>query len=355
MKRFFKTVCIVVFGITALLILFHVFYCPILQYPKPTGQYSVGSRAGFFSCDGAKKFHSVVNGFPVTIFYPKQGHTPGVTFSVPQLQILKEELQRGCFLNKFFWNCLLSGVYSHVQLDAPIMHEPKQFPIIIYLPGIGSENVDVLYPSELASHGYIVCCIQTPGDVRITEFADGTRIGLNHVLEDAVRRNDRTMIYEYRNHAHLRWSSYIEYTLEHLKEEQNNQDSWLYQKIDFSKLAVMGHSHGGAVALDFCQKHIECKAGVNLDGWTKTYNSTATFKTPFLMMLSEHGSMPEMQPLFENNQRSDFEKVVIKDSGHGSFSDRILIKWPLSPWNASAIRLEITQKLVSFFDQYLKG
>ena len=48
-----------------------------------------------------------------------------------------------------------------------------------------------------------------------------------------------------------------------------------------------------------------------MDGWTKTYNSSQRFETPFLMLLSESGEMPEMQELFKNNTRDTFTKVVV--------------------------------------------
>lgn len=93
-----------------------------------------------------------------------------------------------------------------------------------------------------------------------------------------------------------------------------------------------------------------------MDGWTKTYNSTESFTTPFLFMLSEHGYMPEMQLLFDNNQRTTFRKLIITNANHDSFTDGILLKWPLSLLSkkqATTIRKNINKNIIQFFNTYL--
>ena len=97
-----------------------------------------------------------------------------------------------------------------------------------------------------------------------------------------------------------------------------------------------------------------------MDGWTKTYSSSQRFETPFLMLLSESGEMPEMQELFKNNTRDTFTKVVVNGASHGAFSDGVLTKKAVAFLLGSGntkdgyqLYREISEQLVQF-DQYLK-
>ncbi|OGB97497.1 hypothetical protein A3F06_03090 [candidate division TM6 bacterium RIFCSPHIGHO2_12_FULL_36_22] len=361
MNRLFKIILsIFVIGLVTAFILFKSF-CPLFnEFPMPTGNYSVGIINEHWIDPNLKYEQKERNEFNVQIFYPSDfDKTKKFPYQSEKIEALKKILPKQFMIPSFVWNCLLDNIYSYAQPNVPIANHENNYPIIIYLPGIGSEDLHNLYLEELASHGYVIAAIEPPFDILVSVFPNDVLIELNPTLAKAVKENNREEIYKYRDEAHERWSNYIEVTLKRLKKLNEDKQSIFYQKLDIEKIGILGHSHGGAVALDFCQKNKLCKAGINMDGWTKTYNSSKYFNTPFLFMLSEGMDQPGMSELLKNNQRPDYEQVTIQGAGHDLFNDRILQKnlkkvLGISKENYNKVRKEINGKVISFFDSYLK-
>ena len=228
------------------------------------------------------------------------------------------------------------------------------------MPGIGGEDLHNVCCENLASHGYIVCAIIPAGDITVTVENDGTIIPLNPKLKKAMEQNDRTTIYEYRNQAHIHWVQLIESTLKKLSVLNDDKNSQFYHTLDIHNLGIIGHSHGGAVVTDFCQKNKICKAGINMDGWTKTYNSDTKFDTPFMFVLGSIKDMPEIQSFIKNNKRPDFSVVTFSEFGHDAFTDYSMLKQPIAALfgviplfeGRSSITTE-KNMIVNFFDRYL--
>jgi len=359
-NKIFK-ISISIFGICIATVLFKSF-CPFFnEFPMPTGKYAVGIISKHWNNSILNYEPKERNEFNVQIFYPSNSDKiKKFPYQPEKIAALKKILPKNFVLPSFVWNCLLSNIYSYAQPNALIADHDNKYPIIIYLPGINSEDLHNLYLEELASHGYIIVAVEPPMDILVTVFPDNKLIEVDPILAKAVIENNREVIYKYRDKAHERWSKYIEFTISKLKELNENKTSAFYKKLDVNKIGIMGHSHGGAVALDFCQKNKLCKAGINMDGWTKTYNSTKYFYVPFLFMLSEGMDQPGMNELLKNNQRSNYEQITIQGADHGSFNDGILQKnlkraFGISKKNYNKIRKEISEKIVSFFDKYLKN
>ncbi len=322
---------------------------PLLYpFPKPSGTFSVGE----------KRYHW--NNLSIDVFYPADNVGNGTRlypYQSRKIEALKKVLPSYSRIPRWMWSILLHGLKSYANPHAQLSLEKPRYPVIVYLPGIGGQDLHNVYLEELASHGYVVVAIEPPFDTFVTVAADNKILTLDATLRSAAERVDRKAIYEYRNNAHKRWFEYIESVIKKMQHLDGDTTSLWYKKFDFDRIGILGHSHGGAVALDFCQKNDICKVGINMDGWTKTYNSSMSFTTPFMFLLSEHGEMPEMNNLFKNNQRSDFQKIVIKGAGHDSFTDMVLMKWPLSNITRSTaenVRNEISNHIVRFFNNYLR-
>jgi dienelactone hydrolase len=361
MKKIYK----ILIGIIVILLLLFLFifksFCPLFEnFPEPTGTHSVGVVYEHLKDPNLHYEQKERNEFNIQIFYPSNSDkSKKYPYQPEKISALKKILPQYFILPFFVWNSLLSNIYCYAQPYGPIANSENKFPLIIYLPGIGSEDLHNLYLEELASHGYIIVAIEPPMDILVTVFSSEQIVQLDPTLAKAVKENNREEIYKYRDEAHKRWSKYIEFAISKLKELNEDKQSLFYQKLDLDNIGVMGHSHGGAVALDFCQKNKLCRAGINMDGWTKTYNSMEHFDIPFLFMLSEGMDQPGMQELLKNNQRPDYEQIVIEGAEHGSFSDGILQKnlrqiLGISKENYNQVRKEISKKNVSFFDKYLK-
>lgn len=345
---------VIIFTICALV---SSYFCPIFNgLPAASGQYFVGTTQQHYSVNQQNR----VIEFNVDIFYPTDiASKKTFPYQLNKINALKSIKAESSYIPKFIWDCLLGNLYTFAQPNAVISQKKETFPVIIYLPGIGGDDLHNVYLEELASNGYIVFAIEPPYDIAVTVFPNGNIITLDKTLAKAMAEVDRTEIYKYRNAAHVRWSNYIEIVIAKLRQLNDDTESLFYQKLDVYHLGLIGHSHGGAVVTDFCQKHAICKAAINMDGWTKSYNSSQPFDTPFLFLLSEHGEMPEMQEFFSNNKRKNFQKIIITGAGHLAFNDFVLVKQPIAWWfgekNSVQVRKQISEYIVSFFDKYLKN
>ena len=367
MKKILKIISFIILTLIIACFVF-IYFCPLMRpYPMPTGKYAVGNQLLHW-VDHENKYHlDKINEFNVDIFYPSNStEKKQFLYRPKQIAAINDDvisfLSNGNKIKKMFWNLFLHDAYPYVQPQAEI--PTIKFPVIIYLPGIAGYDMHALYLSELASHGYIVCAIEPPYDTAITVFPDGRHICLDQELSQAQQEKNRDFIYQYRNQAHIRWSKYIDMTIDKLSKLNNEPNCMWYQHLDLDRIGILGHSHGGAVALDYCQKNKRCSAGINMDGWTKTCNSTNTFNTPFLLMMGQYGGIidiPQVKELIENNKRPDFQTIIIPDAFHGSFGDGILTSWPWtylfeeSLKNPEKIKIKISTNIVNFFNQYLKN
>ena len=361
-NRFF--IFIVVFVVVIVGISITHFFPLLHNTPLPSGHYAVG-MSSYHWIDYKRtesRLPSQKREINVEFFYPSNfnDHKEQLfPYHPAKMNALKKIKAKNTVLPYFVWNCLLSGIKSHAEPHAPLNTTESSYPIIIFLPGIAGDNIYNVYLEELASHGYIVAAIDPPFDTSVSVFSDGTIIELDSILKHAIAKMNRDEIYAYRTQAHKIWIADIEFVLNQIKTLNNDRSSLFYNKINLNSIGFMGHSHGGAVVTEYCATHDNCKAGVNLDGWTKTVNTTQGFDTPFMFLVNEKG-MDGINELFENMNPATTKKIEIGGAWHAAFSDYILVKKPLlyivkTFKEAEDVRNEINNYLVSFFDTYLKN
>lgn len=351
-------------GLTILLGAAALYLWPIFKnFPMPSGKYSVGTVAYKLEDDTRPDPYTNkgMRELMVHVYYPSDRTNKNERFSyqADQLNGVAYSLSQDFFIPSWIWRYwLLYNLQSYAQSSVSLARSDNHFPLLLYLPGIGGENVEQSYLEELASHGYIVVAITFPGDTRSTVFPDGTIVGLNEEFKKAIQKNDRDAIYAHRTKAHNAWLQDINFILKDLEQKNADTQSHLYNALDTKRIGVLGASHGGGVALEFCRSDERCKAAINMDGWTKTTNSTVGFKKPVLLLVNEQG----MDPLLElhKNMQSYSEYVVIDGAAHSAFGDLIMLKWPL--WRLLGIankdplqvRNDILNHIVTFFDTHLK-
>ena len=329
-------------------------------FPEPTGPFAVGSRSFHFVDESRTDLRqpSQKRELAVTLFYPST-ETKGHRFPYQEetIKALIELKARSSYIPKFFWSLFLSGITSFAQPDAPLALHGSPYPLIIFMPGIGGEPLDNVYLEELASHGYIIAVLSIPFDTTVTVLG-GRAIGLDPTLESAMKKVDRKAIYSYRTAAHYAWLADCDFLITKLEALDNQQDSPFYKTIDWQRLGVLGSSHGGGVAIDFCKLNKRCKAGVDMDGWTKTVNTTQGYAKPFLFLLSEGGLGDDILALAKQMPLSQVK--TISGAQHNAFGDYILLKQPFNWYfgvttgNPDKVRKEIAKELVNFFDSSLK-
>lgn len=349
--------------IGALLIGIRVFFLPIfIPIPELTGPYSVGITS-YHLIDNArmdKRFASGNRELMVHIYYPSahecQNHKL-YSYNPEKINALATIKAKQSFIPKIIWDYAL-GLYSYAQPNGALSIYQSQYPIVLFLPGIGSESLYTSYLEEIASFGYIIVQLDIPFDTTATVLPNNKIIELDPQFSAAIKAVDRDAIYAHRTTAHYSWLSDINFVLGTLKQLNQDPASIFFEKLNLKRIGVMGHSHGGGVAVDFCAHNQECKACINIDGWTKTTNTTDSIKKPLLILTSERDDIIPLQEL-SKNMPVLAQKIAINHAGHNAFSDLILLKWPLYYFFDIAtkkpleVREEIIRQILSFFKQNL--
>ena len=104
--------------------------------------------------------------------------------------------------------------------------------------------------------------------------------------------------------------------------------------MDLGRLGMVGHSFGGATALQFCHDDSRCRAAVDLDGIPFGSVVREGLNKPCMFVLSDHSRelsdpssqqvLGEIESIYKRLPRGSLY-VVIHNANHFSFSDQILL------------------------------
>ena len=246
-------------------------------------------------------------------------------------------------------------VRTHSIADASLDGEPSA---VVLLPGLGLPIASYAYLAEdLASQGYAVVGINPTGSVDV-EFPDGhivpaTPLGgvMEMNLDDWYASAERVTSV---------WVDDAQFVVDSLATNPPTIGA-----LDFSHVAYVGHSLGGAAAVEACSQDPECAAAIDLDGtlWTEVRHTGLAAPT----LLLHHDSNEPCDQFCERaavdfatvGASANVEDLAIAGAKHNNFSDLGLMWGPgtsqLNTTDADRI-IEITRDLVrSFLDAHLRG
>ncbi|MCM1989020.1 alpha/beta hydrolase family protein [Oceanirhabdus seepicola] len=200
----------------------------------------------------------------ISIFYPVDGAWK------PEHQAYYKDLYRPCeeeFINRYKDDIKVSEDYlNNIKInaynDAPIAKEDKEYPLIIFSPGLGMGRDSSMFNVErLVEEGYIVITIGHTYDTVFTVFPNG-KIITQVTLEDG---STFEKMFEKMIELKDMRKNDITFVIDELK-ELNKNDSILKCKISLNKIGTIGHSLGGASVLDAGREDTRIKAVAMLDG-----------------------------------------------------------------------------------------
>ncbi len=228
--------------------------------PEPSGPYRVGTST-YFVIDSERE---PPTGDPhgrslsVQAWYPSETEARGIR--APYLfnwEVLEELVDKGYFDQS---SDLLTGwrdLITHSAMNIPPIQSEIGLPLVLFSPGLGVMRANYTTLAEnLASHGYVVGVIDHP-------FGAFTRNGEGRVLrlaEDANFKDDEETSRRYEE----QWAADIRFVLDWLAGPRPR----IGDAIDFSRVAVVGHSLGGGAAFEACRADDRFSACVNLDGFS---------------------------------------------------------------------------------------
>ena len=156
-------------------------------------------------------------------------------------------------------------VRMHALEDAPVA-EGGPFPVLMFshsFSGMKEQNSALL--QELASWGYIVLSVDHPHDAALVLYPDGSTAD----FRGYDMPNDASPYdwWKFRN-QHLRWRVLdCKYALDRMTEMNENPNSDFFGRLDFGRVAAMGHSFGGAAVGMLAQTDARIQCCVMLDPW----------------------------------------------------------------------------------------
>jgi len=314
-----------------------------VELPVPTGPLPVGRT-------------SVTAGdLRLWIWYPAATPVPAGAY-LPDATRTEWERARPGFIN--FLTADLSKVRAHSAHDVALSAAEARYPVVM-LGGGGSGTSGLSFSTlaeDLASHGYIVASVDAAAGKnpelcvgRADEEACATE-----VMMPLVARIGRA--------------------LDSLR-DLSTGDARFNDKLDLTRVGIVGHSFGGAQAAQFCSQDPRCGVGIDIDG--RLFGSVVQvgLSVPFMFLLSDHGALDDpvdrqitgqIQAVYERQPHDTRMRAIIRGAHHFTFSDDgALLK---SAVFRGVLRLlgrlhidgrrqiEVTAyALHTFFDAHLKG
>lgn len=251
----------------------------------------------------------------------------------------------------------VESIRTHGHLGAPIAPARSSWPIVLFSPGSGmSRSLYTTLVEDIASHGYIVVAIDHPYDADVVEFPD------RHLVLRNLTGQDNTQVVQVR-------AQDISFVLDQLALlNVGRLRPGFRGRLDLKRIAMSGHSLGGASAAAAMLIDRRITAGVDMDGSIYGPVVNQGLDRPFLLMSSaRHDCTTDRTwaTLWSHlhGWRLDLE---LTHSGHLSYSDIGVLAGPLhlaglfpptSLGTIDGVRAATIEQtyLTAFFNQALHG
>ncbi|MFJ6622909.1 alpha/beta hydrolase family protein [Kitasatospora sp. NPDC091335] len=325
-----------------------------VELPRPTGPYSVGQEV-LHLVDQDRPDPWVPSAGPrqlmVSMYYPAHAGTgtpaPYLTTAAAQA-LLDAKLPGGPIPAE-----AAAGARTWAESGA----RPKggHYPLILLSPGFTMPRASLSSLAEdLTSHGYVVALIDHTYENTGTTFPDGQTLPC--VMCGQLRTREA---WQGLDRSRAKDASFV---LDRLTDRPH--PAWRHARlIDRDRIAMAGHSAGGAATVPALLTDDRIRAGVNLDGFMDLpVPESGIDGKPFLMI--NNSGDDKAANWTESWSRLDGCKrwLTFDGTNHGSFTDFPLffdaygIPQPSGTTTSSLRGLDLTRRYVrAFFDLQLKG
>ncbi len=344
---------------------------PVVVLPDPTGPYAVGThtfhwvdstRLEWFTAERADDYRELM----VQIWYPARKPKEGSL--VPYIDHLDQRAEALGAAGGFpgFLTRYIDLFKTHSYQDARAIETTTSFPVLILSHGItGMRQLHTVLSEDLASHGYVVVAPNHSYDANMVIFPDGRVVDYRSDLTgnpDSVRLRRQQLITRVGD---------IRFVLTKVAEIQTGDRFPLLKgTLNLDKIGILGHSYGGATAIQACKELPQLKACLALDGWLSPLpDSTINqgISQPFLFLGRPDWSdsdYPHNYRLLERLRLTDHPDqyaFTLTGSRHLDFTDAPLLS-PMASFvvgtgtiDAQRALLIVNNSTRTFFDQYLRN
>lgn len=353
-----------------------------LNLPAPTGHFAVG-RSSFVWTDEAAMDSLNPSPIPqkrqllVWAWYPADTSAAGHSTTVEYIPVEWREAiakTEGSFMNLFFKH-EPSLVQTHSFPDPPVSAEQSRYPVVLLRPGGSALTTEFTSLAEdLASHGYFVVGFDAPYRSYVVVLPNGQTI--TRLPQYNVENANGNLADSLIGKLLAMWVSDSKFVLDQLQKLNEDPSGKFKGRMDFDRVGIVGHSFGGATALQFCHEDSRCKAAIDLDGIPFGSVLNEGLSKPAMFVLSDHSRemndpsshqvLAEIQSIYDRLPDGGRMYLVIRTANHFSFSDQALLNSPIALMILSYVAkfgpldsrrgLGISADYVhTFFDVHLKG
>jgi dienelactone hydrolase len=267
---------------------------------------------------------------------------------------------------------VLSTTRTNAAVDAAPEGTPRSHPLIVLSPGFtNSRSVLTALAEDLASHGYVVAGVDHTYESYGTAFPDGR---VTTCLAREARQEDSA----FKEKVVGGRAADVSFVLSELTGAHPARPGTAL--IDPSRMAMAGHSVGGAATVAAMLADSRISAGIDMDGATVAEIPSAGLSRPFLFLGKQSNYTPgsgdavpagtlawkRLRGAVTTWER-DWELLtgwkrwlVVTGAVHASFTDLALLADQIGIDTGTSLSgarsLDITRAYVrAFFDQHLRG
>jgi predicted dienelactone hydrolase len=369
---------------------------PHLRLPEPSGPYAVGTmNLNFVDEERPETFTPAPSDHRelfARIWYPARIPAGGrpVRYCENAHEISRA-LTGPTPMPSFLFDHL-GLVKTHSFRAATMAGEGERFPVVIFSHAYwGSVSQCTALMEDLASHGYVAVSvghsyetpylIQADGHIRafdprneefrlrgveraaafkveqrLTQTRDSNE--LETLVREISRLRPKTM------ESVRIWARDISSTIDQL-ERIDLGNGPLAGRLDLERIAVLGHSFGGAAAGQACLDDARCKAGINLDGLQLGDMLDRDLLRPFLFVHHDNAGATNKTPnlVFFERAKAPAYLLTIAGTGHLSFTDVSFYgkasffrrMSPLGMIDGARCHRIVCDYLRAFLDRHLRG
>jgi dienelactone hydrolase len=253
---------------------------------------------------------------------------------------------------------LLEHVRVHARWRAPFATGLRRVPVLVLSTGRSAATYDYTSLAEdLASHGYVVLGVDSPGLSRMVSPA-GVPMGvapaptlamLQHF--DAADAFFEPMIRDVA--ADLR---FVVHGLGRL----DRSDPLLAGHLDRSRLGMLGHSNGALAASRACAEEPACRACLGIEGTQAREIRKGGVRKPYALWISEQSLGFDAEGVYRElgaHSPSNYTVIEVARAGHNSATDLVLVRPALFHYDMPAAEgIALARTAVrAFFDEHVAG
>ena len=285
----------------------------VAAVPRPSGNSQVGtrlmhwvddSRVDPYPADGRKRE------LMVRLWYPTSGITACTPADYTSAGVLSQFSQ--------LLDTTLPQISTNSCLNAPIA--TGTHPVVVVTPGFTGTFTDYTFLTEdLASRGYVVVAVDHTYEATAVEFPDG-RVEQG-VFGSYLTRYTRSDPPALAFAVSVRLAD-LRFVVNKLSAVNGGGDQDFADKLDLSRIALLGHSLGGLTTLLGVEKDGQFRAGISLDGLVPDRLTPPT-TTPVLLVKAGINPWNENDCQLWSALRGNRVAVSLPGAEHIALSDAV--------------------------------